>query len=190
MIEISELNFNDDHWDNSPSVKSTNFGGGLELLMNDKVKENSKPTSDIDLEDINNLENELNDLVDDNYDNSFKPKSDFFNNPNSSFEKSQSVRFDENSIGQSTAETMGETKTWDGYAKFNNIPMNPDKHVSSHPQISKEELLKEKFKYLRKLEALEKKGLNYQKNIQWNHLFKKCKVNMKLLWKKNHAKIL
>jgi hypothetical protein len=163
MIEISELNFNDDHWDNSPSVKSTNFGGGLELLMNDKVKENSKPTSDIDLEDINNLENELNDLVDDNYDNSFKPKSDFFNNPNSSFEKSQSVRFDENSIGQSTAETMGETKTWDGYAKFNNIPMNPDKHVSSHPQISKEELLKEKFKYLRKLEALEKKGVELSK---------------------------
>jgi hypothetical protein len=164
IIEISELNFNDEHWDNGTSMKSTNFGGGLELLMNDKVKENSKPTSDIDLDDLNNLENELNELVGENGgDNSFKPKSDFFNNPSLSFEKSQSVRFDENSIGQSTAETIGETKTWDGYGKFNNIPINPDKHIPSQPQISKEELLKEKFKYLRKLEALEKKGVELSK---------------------------
>jgi hypothetical protein len=163
MIEISELNFNDENWNNGPSMKSTNFGGGLELLMNDKIKDNSKPTSDIDLEDLNNLENELNDLVDENNDNSFKPKSDFFNNPSLSFEKSQSVRFDEHTIGQSTAETMGETKTWDGYSKFNNIPINPDKHIPSQPQLSKEELLKEKFKYLRKLEALEKKGVELSK---------------------------
>ena len=166
MIEISELNFSDENWNSGPSMKSTNFGGGLELLMNDKVKENSKPKSDIDLEDLNNLENELNDLVGDNFDdNSFKPKSDFFNNPSSSFEDKPSVRFNENvnSIGQSTAETMGETKTWDGYAKFNNIPLNPDKHISSQPQLSKEELLKEKFKYLRKLEALEKKGVELSK---------------------------
>jgi len=163
MIEISELNFNDENWNNGPSMKSTNFGGGLELLMNDKIKDNSKPTSDIDLEDLNNLENELNDLVDENNDNSFKPKSDFFNNPSLSFEKSQSVRFDEHTIGQSTAETMGETKTWDGYSKFNNIPINPDKHIPSQPQLSKEESLKEKFKYLRKLEALEKKGVELSK---------------------------
>jgi len=163
MIEISELNFSDENWDNGPSMKSTNFGGGLELLMNDKIRESSKPTSDIDLEDLNNLENELNDLVGENSDNSFRPKSDFFSNPSSSFEDKQSVRFNENTIGQSTAETMGDTKTWDGYAKFNNIPINPDKHVSSQPQISKEELLKEKFKYLRKLEALEKKGVELSK---------------------------
>ena len=92
MIEISELNFSDENWNSGPSMKSTNFGGGLELLMNDKVKENSKPKSDIDLEDLNNLENELNDLVGENFDdNSFKPKSDFFNNPSSSFEVAFSV---------------------------------------------------------------------------------------------------
>ena len=116
MIEISELNFSDENWDNGPSMKSTNFGGGLELLMNDKIKESSKPVSDIDLEDLNNLENELNDLVGENSDNTFRPKSDLFGAPNVSFEDKQSVRFNENTIGQSTAETMGETKTWDGYA--------------------------------------------------------------------------
>ena len=41
--------------------------------------------------------------------------------------------------------------------------MNPDKGFSSEPKMSKEELLREKFKYLRKLEALEKKGVELSK---------------------------
>ena len=63
IMEITELNFDDDNFGGSSS--SSNFGGGLELLMNGKMKESKKPTSDIDLNDLNNLENELNDLVDD-----------------------------------------------------------------------------------------------------------------------------
>ena len=43
---------------------SINFGGGIELLMNEKRSQNKTPTSDIDLEDISKLENELNDLTD------------------------------------------------------------------------------------------------------------------------------
>jgi len=165
LIELSELDFND----NSFSQKKTNFGGGLELLMNDKVKEGNKPTSDIDLEDLNNLENELNNLVDEEpVSDSFKPRSDFFANPSASFDEKPSVRFSESSsssssIGQSTAETGGESKTWDGYAKFNNIPVNPDKVLPNEPKLSKEELLREKFKYLRRLEALEKKGVELSK---------------------------
>ena len=38
--------------------------------LDDKIKDNNKPTSDIDLDDLNNLENELNDLAGDN-DNSY-----------------------------------------------------------------------------------------------------------------------
>ena len=53
--EIINLSSND-------SLKSTNFGPGIELLMNDKTK-NSRPKHDnIDLEDINALEAELNDV--------------------------------------------------------------------------------------------------------------------------------
>ena len=162
IIELSELDLNDNlggSW--GDSNKSSNFGGGLEFLMNDKVKDN-RPSSDINLEDLNNLENELNDLVDDIPHNSFKSKSDLF--AASSFdEKPASVRFsDEPSVGQSTAEN-NDSKTWDGYGKFNNVPLNPDKGFSSQPQLSKEELLREKFKYLRKLEALEKKGVELSK---------------------------
>jgi len=159
-LEITELDFND----NDFSSKSSNFGGGLELLMNDKIKENTKLTSDIDLEDLNNLENELNDLVDDFPSDSFKPKSDFFNKPSVSFDE-PNIRFGGNDInlGKSTSQTENDSKTWDGFGKFNNIPLNPDKAAPMEPKMSKDEMLREKFKYLRKLESLEKKGVELSK---------------------------
>ena len=64
IIELSNLDFNDEISHHSSGLKSTNFGGGIELLMNDKVKEGTKLSSDIDIEDLNNLENELNNLSD------------------------------------------------------------------------------------------------------------------------------
>ena len=165
IMEITELNFDNGDFGNNDSFgKSSNFGGGLELLMNDRVKENSKPTSDIEFDDLNNLENELNNLVDDIPTNSYKPKSDFFSKPSVSFEES-SVKFGGNdaSLGQSTAQTENDNKTWDGFSKFNNIPMNPDKSVPMEPKMSKDDLLREKFKVLRRLEALEKKGVELSK---------------------------
>jgi hypothetical protein len=174
IIDISNLNFEDEAPINIGSggrsnLRSANFGGGIELLMNDKVKESvGKQTSDIDIEDLNNLENELNNLADvsSEQSSSFQPRSDFFNIGKLN-DDSHKVRFDESpSIGEATASTNNSNnKTWDGFAKFNDIPVNPDKHVniSSQPQLSKEEMLREKFKYLRKLEALEKKGVELSK---------------------------
>jgi len=158
IMEITELNFDDDNFGSSSS-SSSNFGGGLELLMNGKVKDSKKPTSDIDLNDLNNLENELNDLVDDIPSSSFKPKSDMFG----SFDEKPSVRFSDSTLGQSTSQTENDSKSWDGYGKFNNIPMNPDKEVPLEPKMSRDDMLKEKFKYLRRLEALEKKGVELSK---------------------------
>ncbi len=158
IMEITELNFDDDNFGGG---SSSNFGGGLELLMNGKVKESKKPTSDIDLNDLNNLENELNELVDDIPSSSYKPKSDMFGG--SSFDEKPSVRFSDSTLGQSTSQTESESKTWDGYGKFNNIPLNPDKEVPLEPKMSKDDMLKEKFKYLRRLEALEKKGVELSK---------------------------
>ena len=159
IIELSSLDL-DNNISFSSAPKSSNFGSGIELLMNDKIKDN-KPTSDIDLDDLNNLENELNDLAGDSTSySSFKPKSDLFGGN----DEKPSVRFSEsNTTGQNTAETSGNSKTWDGYGKFNNVPINPDRHVPSQPQMTKEETLREKFKFLRKLEALEKKGVELSK---------------------------
>ena len=164
IIELSSLDL-DNSFNFESAPKSTNFGSGIELLMNDKIKDNNKPTSDIDLDDLNNLENELNDLAGDDIPySSFKPKSDLFGSDSSN--EKPSVRFSEtNSTGQNTAGTASDSKTWDGYGKFNNIPINPDKHVPSQPQMTKEETLREKFKFLRKLEALEKKGVELSKKF-------------------------
>jgi hypothetical protein len=164
IMDITELEFTDDNFGGGFETKSSNFGGGLELLMNDKIKESRKPTSDIELDDLNNLENELNDLVDDIPSSSFKPKSDMFGGPSVSFSE-PSIKFgkDDSGLGQSTSQTENDNKTWDGYGKFNNIPLNPDKVLPSEPKLTKEEMLREKFKYLRKLEALEKKGVELSK---------------------------
>jgi len=164
IIDISSLS------DNLDNVKlsSSSCGGGLELLMNEKVKDSSK---NVELEDINNLENELNNLTEDTINigssKTFDLKSDLFNTK--SIHTSHNVKFEENkedkniNLGKSTASTEAENKTWDGFTKFNNIPLNPDKQIPQTPQLSKEELLKEKFKYLRKLESLEAKGVTLSK---------------------------
>ena len=160
IMELTELDFDSNSNFGGGQTKSSNFGGGLELLMNDKVKESNRPVSDINLDDLNNLENELNDLVDDVPTDSFRPKSDFFSKPSVSFDTSSR---DDGNLGRSTSQTVSENQTWDGYGKFNNIPMNPDKTVPLEAKMSKEEMLREKFKFLRKLEALEKKGIELSK---------------------------
>jgi hypothetical protein len=177
IIDISNLN------DDMNDLKSVNFGGGIELLMNDKVKDGKSKSGygkdfgdDINLDDLNKLENELNDLadatnsfnIDSSSSSNFLPKSNIFSSSNE--KPSLGVRFDDisssqsPSIGKSTVETGDvHSKTWDGFSKFNNVPINPDKTVPIQPAMSKEELLREKFKYLRKLEALEKKGVELSK---------------------------
>jgi hypothetical protein len=160
LMEISEVDFND-----SSFGRSNNFGGGLELLMNDKVRESSRPTSDIDLDDLNKLEDELNNLVDDIPSGGVAPKSDLFTKSSVSFSDEPGIKlsgFDDD-LGKATSNTENDSKTWDGYGKFNNIPLNPDKHIPLEPKLSKEETLREKFKYLRKLETLEKKGVELSK---------------------------
>ena len=69
-------------------------------------------------------------------------------------------------IGKASAQPMeSDKRTWDGFGKFNNIPVNPDAHISETPKMTPEELLREKFIVLRKLEALEKKGAKVIKKV-------------------------
>lgn len=173
IIEITELDMGDLDSGLNISSSASNFGGGIELLMNDKMKESSgsKKMNDIDITDLNSLEAELNNLsdvdnnIDTNSSNKFEPRSSLF----SKTEDKPFVRFTDSpnttssNIGKDTADGASE-KTWDGFNKFNNIPINPDtSSAQAQPQMSKEELLREKFKFLRKLEALETKGVNLTK---------------------------
>uniref|UniRef100_A0A6C0HRA6 Uncharacterized protein n=1 Tax=viral metagenome TaxID=1070528 RepID=A0A6C0HRA6_9ZZZZ len=138
--------------------KSVNFGGGIELLMNDKK-------TDIKLDEITNLEQELNDLVFDSnietssFSLSDKPLEFFpsFDEPKTEIkELKPEFKNDVIKLGESTSQSA-ETKTWDGFNKFNEIP------VQEKEPMTKEELLREKLKILRKLEALESKGVNISK---------------------------
>ena len=164
LMEITEIDLNNGGFE---QTKNTNFGGGLELLMNDKVRESHRPSTDIDLEDLNKLENELNDLAGETT-TGFSQKSDLFSKQNVSFNLDEPPITlggfnNDNGLGKATFDTENDNKTWDGYGKFNNIPLNPDREVPMENKMSKEELLREKFKVLRKLEGLEKKGIELTK---------------------------
>jgi hypothetical protein len=179
-ISIQELDIDlDIEEDNLINDKpSVNFGSGIELLMNDKTKNDSKKSSNIDLDDINKLENDLNDLNDlndinksndsineiKNIENKENKKSlfgnfDFFakNDDKKNGKNIKTVEETKENLGKSTSK-INENKTWDGYSKLNNIP-----ETKEPPKLSKEEEMKEKFKYLKKLEDLEKKGVNLSK---------------------------
>lgn len=149
--DIIDISF-DDNWNNS----SSSFGGGIELLMNDTKPDKSNSTN-IDIEELDALDNELNDL---NAHNQFE--SNLFSNDKPSVKIMESNN-SYSDVGKHTANIETDAKTWDGYGKFNNIPINPDIQMSSEPKLSKDEMLREKFKYLRKLEALEKKGVELTK---------------------------
>jgi hypothetical protein len=66
-------------------------------------------------------------------------------------------------IGASTALFDDDKPMWDGFGKFSNVPIHPDVPIDSQPQLTKEEMLREKFKYIKKLEDLEKKGIRLTK---------------------------
>ena len=137
-------------------LPSANFGPGAELLMNTK-----KPSSgaggvggaqEIALTDLDSLEKELNELT---LPKKEEPKNIF------SLPAPSTVRFDDvkpiefKPDIQAAAPVPETTKSWDGFKSFATV--DPEK-VAPKPEMNKEELLRAKFKYLRKLEELEQKG--------------------------------
>jgi hypothetical protein len=56
-----------------------------------------------------------------------------------------------------------EQQTWDGFSKFDSIPSQSNEPIQSVNEMSERDILKEKFKYIRLLEDLEKKGVNLSK---------------------------
>lgn len=179
-----------------------NFGGGIELLMNNKFKDSERKSGggggsggDIDLSELTALENELNDLSNvgpsrnSNHESGSGSGgggggflSGIFNLSKSDGESGSGGGGGDGGsggggihLGQSTSNTDAENRTWDGYGKFNNIPMDPDANADPTPQLSKEEMLKEKFKLLRKLEELEQKGVQLTKRYSMDSSYQEMK---------------
>ena len=128
---MEEINL--DSVDLNPSV---DFGGGIELLMNDKKAKNEKNES----KNTISLEDELNEL------DSFDAPKEF------KFKK-------EIPIAKET--TNLDTN---GPSIFKHLDdINVESEAPKIEKMTKEELLREKFIYLKKLEALETKGVTLSK---------------------------
>lgn len=150
---------------------TVNFGPGIELLMNEKRKGDKSPgTPGLSVKDVGGLDAELDKL------NASKSpsKSGLFNQalmgtaklPGGDTEgppSEQPPNPQSPAIAKATAVSADEVKkdtdrTWDGFAPFGDVPVDPD-NAPAPPALSPEEELRQKFKTLRDLEQLEKKGV-------------------------------
>lgn len=167
-LDIQEINLDDSNLGSSKEItidsgsshnvdlKEANFGSGIELLMNEKVKNNTKksPSSN----SLNELEFELNQFdkpstsapvaPNDNKEVNYKDKDSFQNKPVIE-------------IAKSTSNMEIKNETWDGFKDINSIHLGSEE--TNAKKMNREEMLKEKFEILRKLETLETKGATLSK---------------------------
>ena len=151
---------------NNPT-KSVNFGPGAEMLMNPKREKGAaSPKPDINIADLSEL-----DSVNLNTETPKKnPRPSFTdvttnifeaNKPSSKENITLNVE-DKNVKPLETLKQNQKIETDDGFKKFNEIPVAPSQ-PPPQVKLSKEQELREKLSYLRKLEALEKKGITLTK---------------------------
>ena len=166
-LDIQEINLDTGSFDtkkeisldaaSSIDLKEANFGSGIELLMNDKVKNSTKSASSNSLKD---LENELN-MVDNNVlgvDDGLPTTNKEVELNNNANSQNSAPKIE---IAKSTVELNTNSSTWDGFKDVNSIHLEED--TKKAQSLSKEQLLKEKFEILRKLDTLETKGATLSK---------------------------
>jgi hypothetical protein len=145
-----------------------NFGPGIELLMNDKKKSASFSTK-LDLGELNNLEDELNALSGEtkklngfSTDGLFNSAANLFGlGPTQNDSSPDPIRIDvtDSNIGAATRDSAGNTKTWDGFSKLNEIPLNDSHSAPSSAKMNDRERRRKKRLMLKKLEEWRDKGL-------------------------------
>ncbi len=149
----------------SADPKSTvNFGPGIELLMNDKVRTGSASTS-VDLGDLDKLESELNNLSESTAKQSADTRtlsgfaSSLFNFGGSSKASASTPIHNANddtndsNLGHATVESIGTSKTWDGFGKMADIPQ-----ANAGPRMTDRERRRKKRAMIKKLEEWYEKG--------------------------------
>ena len=128
------------------SKKSVNFGPGAEMLMNQN-KVSSSPKSDLPLADLNSLELNISEKPPKEKASDIRNKVFGINEPKSILKSPSKIV--EPILKNATEKS--KDSTWDGFQKFNDIPVNPEAKPPSTPAMTSEQLLKEKLLYLRKL---------------------------------------
>ena len=161
-IEPVSIKINDQTNTSTPSV---NFGDGIELLMNDKKK--TSDSANVDLGDLDDLESELNNLSqktsrtgEDGTKTLGGMASDLFGM--GGFAKldetpAETINIDiqesDSNLGNATRDSIGTTKTWDGFAKMNEVPS-----VNYTSSMNDRERRKKKRMMLKKMDEWYEKG--------------------------------
>jgi hypothetical protein len=164
LSDLEPINISLDNFGGSSSSSSTNFGPGIELLMNEKKKSASNSTS-IDLGELDKLEDELNQLSNQNDSSTkslsglsgFGGLSSFSNLFASSSDTQQNKNGDQSqtdsNLGQATSDSMGNTKTWDGFTKIGEVPQQ-----STSKSLTDREKRRKKRAMIQKLQEWYEKG--------------------------------
>jgi hypothetical protein len=163
-LDTVTMNLGDEPTPGPSSSSSVNFGPGIELLMNDKMKSASSSAMNIDLGELEDLESELNDMA-----SSTKKintgsetgggESKMFSGLGNMFgfgKKTDSHQTD-SKVGHATAESIGSTKTWDGFSKMNDIPVEKA-GATITPKMTDREKRRKKRAMIKKLDEWYEKG--------------------------------
>jgi hypothetical protein len=148
---------------NLNSTPSYDFDNGLELLMNDS-KLNSKS---VKMTNLDELENELNDLSNSSQQASSSSSAagtktlngmgSWFNFSSKPTPAATAETKTDSNLGQATKESVsGNTKTWDGFAKINEVPFM--KNVPVQTNMTERDRRRKKRMMLKKLEEWEERG--------------------------------
>jgi hypothetical protein len=177
-LEPISLDFNSGN-----ATPSVNFGSGIELLMNDKKRSASGDNMRLDLGDLDDLEQEMNELsskataasrANSSSDNtkslggmaaslfglggfmSSKPENtqpmQRDSPPTNDYTKTDA------NLGYATRESAGNTKTWDGFSKMNDVPASGPASSSSSANLNDREKRRKKRLMLKKMEEWYEKG--------------------------------
>lgn len=168
LSDLEPLSINID--DDRSTKSSVNFGPGIELLMNDKKKSSSNNIN-YELGDLDTLENELNVLSGNKSPSTSgetKTLSGFASNlfgfgNNEPTPTSKPINleneYNDSKLGSATAESVGNTKTWDGFTKMNELPIGGDKGFSGGSNLTERDRRRKKRLMIKKLEEWNAKGL-------------------------------
>lgn len=153
------------------SKPTVNFGDGIELLMNDKKRTSSNDKLNVDIGDLDNLEKELNHLstpAPQQSDEGTKSLSGLtgdlfglggFSKVDDEIKlETEKINIDiepiDSNLGSATRDSIGVTKTWDGFTKMNEVPHAPPP-VNN---MSDREKRRKKRAMLKKMEEWSDKG--------------------------------
>lgn len=153
------------------NTNSVDFGGGIEMFMNDEQRSSAKQVS-VDFDDLDKLENQLNQLSGNKapsgtsstlFGESTKSISGLASNlfgfgskpaAEESVKSTGAYEKTDSKLGQSTTSSLGNTKTWDGFTKVGDIPPSngSSQRQSSSNNMSDREKRRKKREMIKRLQ--------------------------------------